>query len=161
MPDRSYFDWNATAPLRPEAAAALQAGLAVVGNPSSVHAEGRAARRFVENAREQVAALVGARPGDVCFTASGTEANMLALTPKLETADEIRPRDRLLISAVEHSSVRAGGRFPPGSVTELAVDAAGRVDLDALKLALAGTARPLVSLMLANNETGVLQPVAA
>ena len=112
MVERSYFDWNATAPLRPQAAEALREALAVPGNPSSVHAEGRAARRLVEEAREEVAALVGARPGDVFFTSSGTEANMLALTPAIQTADERRPREKLLISAIEHSSVRTGGRFP-------------------------------------------------
>ena len=112
MVERSYFDWNATAPLRPQAAEALREALAVPGNPSSVHAEGRAARRLVEEAREDVAALVAARPGDVFFTSSGTEANMLALTPAIQTADERRPREKLLISAIEHSSVRTGGRFP-------------------------------------------------
>ena len=160
MVERSYFDWNATAPLRPQAAEALREALAVPGNPSSVHAEGRAARRLVEAAREDVAALVAARPGDVFFTSSGTEANMLALTPAIQTADERRPREKLLISAIEHSSVRTGGRFPRGAVADIAVGADGRVDLAALADALAGTARPLVSIMLANNETGVVQPVA-
>ena len=160
MAERSYFDWNATTPLRPQAAAALQAALAVSGNPSSVHAEGRAARALVERAREAVAALVGARPGDVFFTASGTEANMLALTPALETATERRPRDRLFISAIEHSSVRSGGRFASDATADVAVDADGRVDLVALGQAVRGAKRPLVSIMLANNETGVVQPVA-
>jgi cysteine desulfurase len=160
MVERSYFDWNATAPLRPQAAEALREALTVSGNPSSVHAEGRAARRLVEAAREKVAALVEARPGDVFFTSSGTEANMLALTPAIQTADERRPREKLLISAIEHSSVRTGGRFPPGTVADIAVDADGRVDLAALADALAATARPLVSIMLANNETGVVQPIA-
>jgi cysteine desulfurase len=161
MPERSYFDWNATAPLRQEAADALRDALAVPGNPSSVHAEGRAARRLIERAREEVAALVGARPADIFFTSSGTEANMLALTPAIETADEKRPREKLLISAIEHSSVRTGGRFPRHAVVEIPVDADGRIDLKALKEILAGVARPLVSIMLANNETGVVQPIAA
>ncbi len=160
MAERSYFDRNATAPLRPQAADALREALSVPGNPSSVHAEGRAARRLVEEAREEVAALVGARPGDVFFTSSGTEANMLALTPAIQTADERRPREKLLISAIEHSSVRAGGRFPHGAVADIAVNADGRVDLAALADALADRARPLVSIMLANNETGVVQPIA-
>jgi cysteine desulfurase len=160
MMDRSYFDWNATAPLRPQAAAALADALAVAGNPSSVHAEGRAARRLVERAREQVAALVGAEGGNVFFTSGGTEANMLALTPAIETADDKRPRDRLLLSAIEHSSVRTGGRFPAAMVEDVPVTPDGRVDLDALRTALARAGRPLVSLMLANNETGVVQPVA-
>ena len=139
MVERSYFDWNATAPLRPQAAEALREALSVPGNPSSVHAEGRAARRLVEEAREDVAALVAARPGDVFFTSSGTEANMLALTPAIQTADERRPREKLLISAIEHASVRTGGRFPHGAVADIAVDADGRVDLAALADALAAS----------------------
>jgi cysteine desulfurase len=161
MAERSYFDWNATTPLRPEAAEALRAALAVPGNPSSVHAEGRAARRLIEDAREAVAALVGARPGDVFFTSSGTEANMLALTPAIQTADERRPRDKLLISAIEHASVRTGGRFPSDAMSDIAVDKDGRVDLAALAQALAGASRALASIMLANNESGVVQPIAA
>ena len=160
MVERSYFDWNATTPLRPEALAALADALAVTGNPSSVHAEGRAARKLVERAREQVAQLVGARPADVIFTGSGTEANMLALTPAIETAGEKRPRDKLLMSAIEHSSVRAGGRFPRDAIEDIPVDADGRVNLAALAEAVSKASRPLVSLMLANNETGVVQPVA-
>jgi cysteine desulfurase len=160
MATRGYFDWNATAPLRDEARVAFDAALALPGNPSSVHAEGRAARRVIENAREQVAALVGARQGDVFFTSSGTEANMLALTPAIETASEKRPRDRLLLSAIEHASVRAGGRFPRDAMAEIPVGADGRIDLKALAQAVAGPSRALVSLMLANNETGVIQPVA-
>lgn len=160
MPERSYFDWNATAPLRDEARAAYAAALAVPGNPSSVHAEGRAARRLVETAREQVAALVAARPGDVFFTSSGTEANMLALTPAIDVAGDRRPRSRLLLSTIEHVSVRAGGRFAREAIEELPVDAQGRLDPAALGSAVVKSPRPLVSLMLANNETGVIQPVA-
>jgi cysteine desulfurase len=160
MAERSYFDWNATAPLRAEALERFREALGACGNPSSVHAEGRAARRLVERAREEVAALVAARAADVFFTSSGTEANMLALSPAIETAAEKRPRDRLLISAIEHSSVRCGGRFSPGAVEEIAVETDGRVSLAALAKAVTTSARPLVSLMLANNETGVIQPVA-
>jgi cysteine desulfurase len=160
MSARSYLDWNATAPMREEAKAALTAALSLAGNPSSVHAEGRAARAFVETAREQVAALVGALPGDVLFTSSGTEANVLALTPAIETADEKRPRSRLFLSAIEHASVRAGGRFPREAIEELPVRPDGRLDLAALAAAIAKSPRPLVSLMLANNETGIVQPVA-
>jgi cysteine desulfurase len=160
MAERVYFDWNATAPLRSEAREALQDALSLPGNPSSVHAEGRAARQLIERAREQVARLVGARAGDVIFTSSGTEANMLALTPTIETAGEKRPRETLLISAIEHSSVRAGGRFRREAIADVPVDAGGRVDLGALADRLCGAARPTVSVMLANNETGVIQPVA-
>jgi cysteine desulfurase len=160
MAERAYFDWNATAPLRDEAREALRDALALTGNPSSVHAEGRAARRLVEQAREEVALLAGARPGDVIFTSSGTEANALALTPAIETTHERRPRDRLFMSAIEHSSVRAGGRFPRAAIADLPVDADGRLGLAGLAEVLAQASRPLVSLMLANNETGVVEPVA-
>ena len=160
MSARSYVDWNATAPMREEAKAAFTAAVSRVGNPSSVHAEGRAARALIETAREQVAALVGAQPGNVVFTASGTEANMLALMPTIETADEKRPRSRLFLSAIEHVSVRAGGRFPREGIDELPVCPDGRLDLAALTAAIANTPRPLVSLMFANNETGIVQPVA-
>lgn len=158
--ERSYLDWNATAPLRPQAAAALKEALGVPGNPSSVHAEGRAARRLVERAREQVAALVGAEPANVIFTSGGTEANMLALTPAIEMTHEKRPRGRLLLSAVEHASVRSGGRFPRSAIEDVPVGADGRIDLAALSDAMRRACLPLVSLMLANNETGVVQPVA-
>ena len=156
MATRSYLDWNATTPMREEARAALAGAASLVGNPSSVHAEGHAARALVEAAREQVAALLGAQPANVLFTASGTEANMLALTPAIETADEKRPRSRLLLSAIEHASVRAGGRFSRDAIEELPVRQDGRLDIAALAAAIAKTPRPLVSLMLANNETGVV-----
>jgi cysteine desulfurase len=161
MAERSYFDWNATAPMREAARAAFTEALSVPGNPSSVHAEGRAARRLIETAREQVAALVGGRSGDVFFTSSGTEANMLALTPAIEVAGDKRPRAKLLLSAIEHVSVRAGGRFAREAIEELPVDAEGRLDLAALATAVARSPQALVSLMLANNETGVIEPVAA
>jgi cysteine desulfurase len=160
MAERVYFDWNATTPLRPQARQALHDALALTGNPSSVHAEGRAARYLIEHAREAVAALVGARPAGVIFTSSGTEANALAHSPAIETTGEKRPRDRLFMSAIEHSSVRAGGRFPRDAIEDIAVDADGRVKLAALADALRRASRPLVSIMLANNETGVVQPVA-
>ena len=154
MTKRIYLDWNATAPLRSEARAAALAALGVVGNPSSIHGEGRAARRLVEQAREQVAALVGAEPRNVVFTSGGTEANMLALVP-------LGARERLLTSAIEHPSVLAGGRFPAGNVERLPVTGDGQVDLAALEQRLAALGdRALVSIMAANNETGVIQPVA-
>jgi len=161
MPERAYFDWNATAPLRDEARAAFAEALAIPGNPSSVHAEGRSARRAIEQARQEVAGLVGARVGDVVFTSGGTEANMLALTPAIEVAGDRRPRQRLLISTIEHASVRAGGRFPREAVEEVPVGPDGRIDLAALAEAVARWPRALASVMLANNETGVIQPVAA
>jgi cysteine desulfurase len=160
MVERAYFDWNATAPLRAEARAAVTAALGLTGNASSVHAEGRAARRLIEDARGQVAALVGAEPKNVTFTSGATEANMLALTPALEIGGRKELRDKLFLSASEHPSVRSGGRFAPENVEELPVDGDGRVDLHALRSAIARAERPLISVMLANNETGVIQPIA-
>lgn len=151
MTARVYLDWNATAPLRPAARAAMAAALELVGNPSSVHGEGRAARALIEAARGEVAALAGADARNVIFTSGGTEANALALSPALG--------ERLLVSAIEHPSVLAGGRFT--EVTRIAVGADGIVDLTALEAELATTRRALVSLMAANNESGVVQPVAA
>ena len=160
--DRTYLDWNATAPLRPEARAAVAAALELAGNPSSVHAEGRAARRLVEEAREKVAALAGADPALVTFTSGGTEANMLALTPDLQSGEKKGVCPRLLVSAIEHVSVRAGGRFAPEAVEEIAVTPKGVVDLNSLATRLAALKgeRMLVSVMLANNETGVIQPIS-
>lgn len=160
MAERSYLDWNATAPLRPQAHDALVEALSAPGNPSSVHAEGRAARTLIERAREQVAGLVAAEPANVIFTSGGTEANVAALTPAIETSAEKRPRDRLLISSIEHPSVRTGGRFPREATEDVPVRSDGRIDLAALMEAVRRNSRPLVSVMLANNETGVIQPVA-
>jgi cysteine desulfurase len=151
MTERAYLDWNATAPLRPAAREAFAAALELVGNPSSVHGEGRAARALIEQARGEVAVLVGADARNVVFTSGGTEANVLALSPALG--------ERLLVSAIEHPSVLAGGRF--AEVTRIAVDADGIVDLMALDAALAKDPRALVSIMAANNETGVIQPIRA
>src|SRR6516225_8943297 len=157
MTERVYLDWNASAPLRHEARAAALAALEVTGNPSSVHVEGRAARRLIEQARDQVAALVGADPRNVVFTSGGTEANMLALVPAIDGT----ARDKLLVSAIEHPSVLAGGRFPAAAVERLAVTAGGEIDVAALERRMAAReGRALVSLMLANNETGVVQPIS-
>ena len=145
----AYLDWNATAPLRPEALAAMQAAFAAGGNPSSVHASGRAARRMVEKARAAVAALVNAEPKQVIFTGGGTEANNLAI---FGTAPE-----RLIVSGIEHDAVLAAAHSTDAPVTLVPANAAGAVDAAGFDAAEPGT---LVSLMLANNETGVLQPVA-
>src|ERR1700676_4720539 len=112
MAERIYLDWNATAPLRPQACAAVVETLAVCGNPSSVHAEGRAVRRRIEAARESVAVLVRAEPRNVVFTSGGTEANMMAFSPFLGSGPESQPRDCRVASAIERPSVLAGGRFP-------------------------------------------------
>ncbi|HZL30178.1 MAG TPA: cysteine desulfurase family protein [Pseudolabrys sp.] len=159
MRERAYFDWNATTPLRAEARDATGTALDFTGNASSVHAEGRAARALIEEARAQVATLTGAEPKNVTFTASATEANMLALTPHLEMGGCKEPRDRLFVSGVEHPSVLNGGRFAAAQVEKLPVAGTGIVDLDALRGAVAPSERPLVSVMLANNETGIIQPI--
>src|SRR5262245_62440798 len=152
MTERIYLDWNASAPLRPEARAAWLATLQGTGNPSSVHVEGPAARRLIEQARDKVAALVGADPRNVVFTSGGTEANMLALAPAIDAT----ARDKLLVSAIEHPSVLAGGRFPAEAVERLPVTAGGEIDLAALERRVAALKRrALVVLMLAKDENGV------
>jgi cysteine desulfurase len=158
MPSRVYLDWNATTPLRPEAKAAIAAALDLAGNPSSVHAEGRQARRLVEDARAEVAAAVGALPRNVVFTSGGTEANALALTPG-QRGSSGKALQRLLVSAVEHPSVLAGGRFLPEAIARIAATPSGLVDLADLRTRLASGPPALVSIMAANNETGALQPV--
>ncbi len=143
-----YFDANASEPIRPDACAAVLAAMQVVGNPSSVHAAGRAARRLLEDAREALARRFGAGAGELVFTSSGTEANALAI--------HALGRGRtLLMGATEHEAVRAAA----GEATVLPVGGDGVVDLEALVTALA-TGPALVCLMLANNETGVLHPIA-
>ena len=158
MPDRVYLDWNATTPLRPEARRAMAAAWDLAGNPSSVHAEGRQARRLIEEARAAVAAAVGARPQDVVFASGGTEANALALTPGLRRGAG-EPARRLLVSAIEHTSVLSGGRFSPEAIGTIHVTGSGVLDLGHLRKLLADGPAALVSVMLANNETGALQPV--
>jgi len=158
MRDRIYLDWNATAPLCPEARQAMAAAWDLLGNPSSVHAEGRQARRLVEGARAAVAAAVGGRPGNVVFTSGGTEANALALTPGLRRGSG-RALNRLFVSAIEHPSVLCGGRFAPETVARIGVTRSGLVDLGHLERALASSEPALVSIMAANNETGALQPL--
>jgi cysteine desulfurase len=158
MPDRVYLDWNATTPLRREAKEAMAAAWDLAGNPSSVHAEGRQARRMVEDARAAVARAGGALPRNVIFTSGGTEANALALSPGLRLGSAL-PVERLLVSAIEHASVLAGGRFPAHAIGTLGVTKAGVLDLSGLAAALEGAPPALVSLMLANNETGAVQPV--
>ena len=158
MSARVYLDWNATTPLRPEARAAMAAACDIVGNPSSIHAEGRVARRLVEEARAQVAQAVGAEVRNVVFTSGGTEANSLALTPGVRR-DSGLELNRLVASAVEHASVLAGGRFPQGAIEKAQVGASGVVDLGSLRKMLTEQAPALVSVMSANNETGALQPI--
>jgi cysteine desulfurase len=158
MADRVYLDWNATTPLRPEARDAMAAAWDLDGNPSSVHAEGRQARRLMEDARGLVAGAVGALPRHVVFTSGGTEANALALKPGLRRGTS-PSAERLVVSAIEHASVLAGGRFSPDAISAVGVTHSGVLDLAQLRTALDGRPPALVSIMLANNETGAVQPV--
>ncbi len=157
MSERIYLDHNATSPLREGVREAVLAALDVCGNPSSIHAEGRAARGLIEAAREKVARLVGARADDVIFTSGGTEANALALSPQ-------RGDWSCHLSGIEHPSVLAGGRFPQDAITTIPATADCVIDLETLASALANSQikgrRPFVSVMAANNETGAIQPVA-
>jgi cysteine desulfurase len=157
---RSYLDFNATAPLRPQSRAACLSALDLVGNPSSIHWEGRAARAAIEQARVSVAGLAGVSPRGVTFTASGTEAANLALTPTMFAPGRASPT-RLIVSAGEHASVLKGHRFAPAAVEVARLREDGRIDLDALKETLSrGGGTAALALQAANNETGVLQPVA-
>jgi cysteine desulfurase len=163
MANRVYLDHNATSPLRPEARAAMAAVLAETGNASSVHAEGRHARAHIEEARMAVAELVGDEPAAVTFTSGATEAVTLALSPEMELSGRPLRCDVLLISSIEHPAVRAGGRFPAERIEVIPVDREGVVDLAALDAMLTrhrnGGRRALVSVMAANNETGVIEPL--
>lgn len=153
---RAYLDWNATAPLLPEARAAIERALEVHGNPSSVHAEGRRARAIVETAREQVATLVGARPSEVVFTSGATEACATVLSA---------PWAAILLASVEHDAVLRPAESAANQIVKLSIGPNGVLDLVDLVEKVRATAvqhgphRVLVALQLANNETGVLQPV--
>ncbi|HEX3218141.1 MAG TPA: cysteine desulfurase family protein [Aestuariivirgaceae bacterium] len=150
---RTYLDHNASSPLRPEARQAMLEALDAGGNASSVHGEGRAARNLIESAREELARSLGVPPRSVVFTSGGTEANALALRGS--------GAERLIVSAVEHASVRAAAEQSGRAVDQFTVDSDGIVDLACLARSLAaGPKNALVSLMLANNETGAIQPVA-
>ena len=144
-----YLDANANEPLRPEAKAAMTAAFEVTGNPSSVHAAGRAARRLLEDARERIATTFGVRDQDVVFTSGGTEADALAV-------HALGTDRRIILCATEHDAVRAAAR----GAAILPVDRSGVADLDALRARLRSGPAALVCLMLANNETGTIQPIA-
>ena len=155
----TYLDYNATAVVRPEARAAIAHALEHVGNPSSVHAAGRAARALVEHAREQVAALIAAPASTVVFTSGGTEANALAVQSAVLAGSR-----RLIVSVLEHESIQETARVQGVPVEALPVDTSGVADVAWLAARLAAwdpaDGKPFVALMLANNETGVIQPVA-
>ncbi|OBQ69390.1 cysteine desulfurase [Mesorhizobium loti] len=160
---RAYLDYNASAPLLPAAREAMVAALDVAANPSSVHAEGRAARRLIETARREVAALVNARPEHVVFTSGATEAASTLLAPEWQMGRGSVRMSRLYVCEADHPCLLNGGRFPAGQVTRIGVDANGIADLAALAGALAGHDKadglPLVAIHGANNETGVIQPI--
>jgi cysteine desulfurase len=161
---RVYLDANAGAPLLDAAREAAVAALGAAANASSVHAEGRQARVLIEAARDKVAAAVGARPEAVIFTSGATEAAALALSPRVLSGRESLAVGQLYVGATEHPCVLSGGRFPAETVSTLPVSPDGTIDLAALEAAMAAHDRaggvPLVALMLANNETGVVHPVA-
>ncbi|HWE06873.1 MAG TPA: cysteine desulfurase family protein [Rhizomicrobium sp.] len=162
-----YLDHNATSTLRPEARAAMTRACEIHGNPSSVHRSGRAARALVEDAREQVAQLVNANPANVIFTSGGTEANALALWGAVHgSAESSAPIERFYASAIEHDSILGTmmaitDRTAGVCAAEIPAMTDGLVDLDALHDMLRKSGgRALVAVMAANNETGVIQPIA-
>ncbi|WP_424362447.1 cysteine desulfurase family protein [Methylocystis parvus] len=158
---RIYLDHNATSPLRPEARAAMLAAMEAPGNASSVHAEGRAAKAILEQARATIARGLGTAARNVVFTSGATEAANLVLTPMLQRGKETAPMEVLLIGAGEHPAVLAGHRFPSGAVERVALTPEGALSLPALDSALARHAgkRIVLALQAVNNETGVIQPV--
>jgi cysteine desulfurase len=160
-----YLDHNATAPLHPAAREAMGSAFGLCGNASSIHAEGRAARALIEASRAEVAAFAGVAPKNVVFTSGGTEALNLALTPHIKTSDEkSRPFDWLLAGAGEHPAVLAGHRFAPAQLELVGLTPSGVLDIEALGAALmraqASGHRIMLAIQAANNETGVIQPVA-
>jgi cysteine desulfurase len=150
-----YLDYNATAPVRPEAIRAVTLALEAGGNPSSVHAAGRAARARVESARAEVAALVAATPAAVTFVSGGAEANALTLESALSAGVT-----RIIIGATEHDTIVETAATLGVRVETWPVDSQGLADLAWLETRLGEGGKTLVCLMLANNESGVIQPVA-
>ena len=159
-----YLDHAATTPMVPAAVEAMTAHLLDVGNPSSMHASGRHARRIVEESRETIAQALGCRPGEVVFTSGGTEADNLAIKGiHWARAAELGPTPRLIASSVEHHAVldpvewlRDGDE---AEVRLLNVDGSCRVDLDELRVLVAERPVSLISVMWANNEVGTIQPI--
>ncbi|ESZ43266.1 cysteine desulfurase family protein [Mesorhizobium sp. RSR565B] len=162
---RAYLDYNASAPLIAEAREAMIAALDLVANPSSVHAEGRAARRLIDTARRDVAALVGAKAEHVVFTSGATEAASTLLTPDWRMGRGTARMSRLYVCEADHPCLLNGGRFPATQASQIGVDADGIADLAQLTAALAAHDKaeglPLVAIHAANNETGVIQPIEA
>ena len=157
-----YADYNATAPLRPEARDAMLSALEVGANPSSVHGPGRAARKLLENARSQIGLAIGARAQDIVFTSGGTEASALALNG---IAAQLDGKCTLLVSAIEHEAVMKNAGYAGVPVETVYVTAEGVIDLNGLRARLETwdierDGIPVLALMMANNETGIIQPVA-
>jgi cysteine desulfurase len=165
-PKRAYLDHNATAPIRPAAERALIAALGLAGNASSVHRDGQAARGEIDRARDAVAALVGAKPANLIFTSGGTEAAAMALRPGIRREGMAQGAALFLVGATEHPCVLSGHGFAPEAVETIPVDADGLIDFGWLAERLArhqedfAGGPALVSVQLANNETGVIQPIA-
>ncbi|HEX7761711.1 MAG TPA: aminotransferase class V-fold PLP-dependent enzyme, partial [Caulobacteraceae bacterium] len=153
--DSVYLDHNATTRVRPQAVEAMTRALSAVGNPSSIHAAGRAARASMEAAREAVAALIGVKAGSITFVSGGTEASNLAVQSAVAAGYE-----RIIVGATEHEAVVESAKASGLPVETWPVDGQGVADLAWLEQRLASGGRTLVCLMLANNETGVIQPVA-
>lgn len=153
MPERTYLDFNATAPLRSQAREAMLEAIAAAGNPSSVHGEGRRARAIVEKARRRVAELINVEPKSIIFTSGATEANATVIGQRRWSA--------IAVSAVEHLSVLEAARRRAPECTILGVDNQGLVDLEALRAWLDKPleGNRLISVQWANNETGVIQPI--
>lgn len=162
-PERAYLDYNASAPLTAAAREAMLAAFEIAANPSSVHSEGRAARRLIEDARRAVAALVNAKPDHVVFTSGATEAAAMLLTPDWQMGRGPLRMGRLYVCQADHPCLLNGGRFAADRVTRIGVDREGIVDLAELEKALAAHDKaeglPLVAIHAANNETGVIQPL--
>lgn len=165
MNSNAYLDWNATAPLLPEAREAVLAALDMPGNASSVHRAGRAARGVIDKARDRVAALVGAKPAHVLFYSGATEAANAVLSPRFKMGKAPLKVSRLYVGASEHPAIFEGGRFERDDIVVIPVDGNGVVDLDALRDLLSAHDRmsglAMVAIQAANNESGVLQPVKA
>lgn len=161
---RTYLDYNASAPLTAKAQEALLIAIQESGNPSSVHFEGRNARKMVEAARNQLCAALGVTQNQVVFTSGATEAAMMALSPSIRAGGKEIKLSKLFVGATEHPCILSGGRFSPEQIETLPVFESGLLDLNALEKQLAehdpSTGAAMVSVMLANNETGIIQPIS-
>lgn len=172
MNRRVYLDHNATSELRPQVRYEMQNAMNLTGNASSIHAEGRALHGFIEKSRDKIANLVRANPQNIIFTSGGTEANMTVLSPKLVVANRfnLTKTPKCFVSAIEHVCVLSGGHFAAGDVTHIPATSNGVIDLSALSALLEEHCHFLpetepqvpfiVSVMLANNETGAIQPIS-